>query len=255
MAAPDYFARVAGGVNLLLLQSRCVVAVGIGTVGSQIVFELARCGVGQFVLIDGDNYEETNRVRHILPEQYVARNKAEAMTLHLEKEVPSLHSRAVPRDVDDAMSDAELDSLLEGADLIIAATDNREAQRRLGRRALSLDIPAIFPALYGNDGGEIVVQLDSRWPCFFCWDGFRPNDEQLRGVTALNVTTLPIVYTAIALSLGILDPESEHRLMMKASLIGPLNQIFTIQGVTGDYEWHLSLAVQTVRHAQLAHHQ
>jgi molybdopterin/thiamine biosynthesis adenylyltransferase len=238
VSTPDYFARVVGSINLSLLQSRRVVVAGVGTVGSQIVAELARCGVGQFTLIDGDHYEETNRVRHVLPKEYVGVNKAEAMTRHLSEEVPLVPPRAVTRDIDDSMTDDQLDALLEDADLVVAATDDREAQRRIGRRALSLDIPAIFPALYGDAGGEVVVQLDSRFPCFFCWDGFRPNDAQVRGVAAHNATTLPVIAVAVALALAILDPASEHRRMLgmesrtvQWGTVGRPNQLFVVQGV------------------------
>jgi molybdopterin/thiamine biosynthesis adenylyltransferase len=226
MSTPEYFARIAGRVNLPLLHGKLVVVVGVGTVGSQITMELARCGVGRFRLVDGDHLEEANRIRHILPQRYVGMNKAAAMTLYLDDEVPGSRPEAELRYVNTAMPDNQLDKLLRDADLIVAATDDREAQRRIGRRALALSVPAIFPALYGDDGGEVIVQLDSRFPCFFCWDGFRTNEERVRGVTALNATTLPVIYTAIRLSLGILDPHSEHQRMMVKGPNQPPNQIF-----------------------------
>jgi ThiF family len=229
--ASEYFARIAQSVNLPLLQSKLVVVVGVGTVGSQMTRELAKCGVARFILIDGDHLEESNRIRHVLPEGYIGTNKAEAMAFYLTNEVPGISSRAVPRDVDGSMSDSELDILLENADLIVAATDDREAQRRVGRRALSLTVPAIFPALYGDEGGEVIVQLDPRAPCFFCWDGFRNNAERLRGVTALNMTILPTIYTAIRLSLGILDPRSEYRQMMMRGSGQLPNQVFQLNGL------------------------
>jgi len=223
---PEYFARIAARVNFSLLQSKLVVVVGIGTVGSQIALELARCGVGRFRLIDGDHLEEANRARHVLPEHYVGMNKAKALTVHLADEVPQSRPEAVPLYVDDSLSDRQLDKLLADADLIVAATDDRDAQRRLGRRALALSVPAIFPALYGDDGGEVIVQLDPRFPCFFCWDGFRTNEERLRGVAALNADTLPVIHTAVRLSLGILDPRSEHREMMMWAPNQPPRQVF-----------------------------
>lgn len=228
---PEYFARVADSVNLPLLQSRLVVVVGIGTVGSQIANELAKSGVGRFRLIDGDHLEEVNRARHVLPERYVGMNKAEAMTLFLADEVPQSRPEAVPLDVNEALSDSQLDVLLEPADLIVAATDDREAQRRIGERALALGVPAIFPALYGDEGGEVVVQTDPRFPCFFCWDGFRTDQERLRGVTALNAMTLPVIYISVRLSLGILDPSSIHRRMMVQGPREPPNQLFEPRGL------------------------
>src|ERR1700689_3767374 len=227
---PEYFARIAGNVNLPLLQSRLVIVVGVGTVGSQIAQELAKCGIGHFVLMDHDTLEETNLIRHALPREYLGQNKAQAMTLYLADQVPGLCPTALPHKGDEFASDGTFDNLLKGTDLIVAANDDREAQRRLGRRALALSIPAIFPALYGDDGGEVIVQLDPRLPCFFCWDGFRTNEERLRGVAALNVATFPVIHAAIRLSLGILDPRSEHRRMMRWAPNEPPRQVFTQEG-------------------------
>jgi molybdopterin/thiamine biosynthesis adenylyltransferase len=224
---PERFAPIDGRVDVGLLARRLVVIVGVGTVGSQVAGELANCGVGRMRFLDGDSLEITNLVRHLLPSRYVGRNKAEALTLYLAGEVPTLMPEAVPRYVDASVSDRALDSLLRDADLVIAATDDREAQRRVGRRALALDIPAIFPALYGDNGGEVFVQLDPSHPCFLCWDGYRPADERLRGVTALNSDTLPVLQLAVRLSLALLDPSSEFNRLLAGPRHDPrLRQLF-----------------------------
>jgi molybdopterin/thiamine biosynthesis adenylyltransferase len=207
---PEQFARIAGRVNLALLDVQLVVIVGIGTVGSQIAEELANSGVGRLRLIDGDDLETTNLVRHVLSQRYVGMNKATALRVHLSEEVSTLRPEALPRYVDGSLSDDELDGLVKDADLIVAATDDRDTQRRLGRRALALDIPAVFPALYGDDGGEVVVQRSPRLPCFMCWDGFRTENERLRGVTALNADTLALIQLAVRLCLGVLDADSPY---------------------------------------------
>lgn len=226
MSTSDYFARIAGSINLRLLQSRRVVVVGVGTVGSQIANELARCGVGSLCLIDHDKLETANLARHTLPVEFVGWNKAEALTVHLAAQVAGLQIGAIPRKISHSVSDELLDQWLGEADLIVAATDDRGAQRQIGQRALALSIPAIFPALYGQDGGEVVIQLDPRFPCFHCWDAFRRNTAQLRGVTALNMTALPVIYTALRLSLGVLDTQSEHRRLMTTRPGEAPNQLF-----------------------------
>jgi molybdopterin/thiamine biosynthesis adenylyltransferase len=208
-------------VNLTLLDTRRVVIVGVGTVGSQIAEELANSGVGQLRLIDGDRLEITNLVRHVLPQRFIGSNKAEALTLYLSEEISTLRPEAVSRYVDESLSESDLDKLLADADLIVAATDDRDTQRRLGRRALALDIPAIFPALYGDEGGEVVVQRSPRLPCFLCWDGFRSADAQLRGVTALNADTLALIQLAVRLSIGVLDGESSYSRLFVPGLRDP----------------------------------
>ncbi|MGH2911848.1 MAG: ThiF family adenylyltransferase [Solirubrobacteraceae bacterium] len=226
---PEQFARVSGRLNISLLATKLVMIAGVGTVGSQIARELANGGVGRLRMVDGDVLEESNLVRHALTRQYLGTNKAEAMTLYLADEVPTLRAEALPRYIDSSLSDGGLDKLLVDADLIIAATDDRDAQRRIARRALALDIPAVVPALYGDNGGEVFVQRSSRNSCFFCWDGFRPTDERLRGVTALNADTLAVLQLAVHLSFGVLDRASVYAGLFAVSRDDPRPRQLFIQ--------------------------
>jgi len=188
-----------------LLRTTLVVVVGVGTVGSQIARELANTGVGRLRLIDHDLLESHNLPRHALAADYLGKNKAKGMALYLRKNITTLQVESIPRKIDEAFSDNELDEMLSDADLIVVATDDRKAQRRIARRALSLDIPAVLPALYRDGGGEVFVQFSPLDPCFFCWDGFRPNNQQLREVRAVNADALPVISLAVQLSLEILD--------------------------------------------------
>jgi hypothetical protein len=207
----EYFDRIRGQINIPLLAIKHVIVVGVGTVGSPVAEHLARDGVGQFLFIDGDTYEEVNRVRHVLPSNYLGQNKAEAMASYLRSEkIPGLRVYALPQYVDDSMPDDMLDRILNPADLIIAGTGEREVQRRLGERALALDIPAIFPMLYLDGGGEVFLQTSPQSPCFFCMDGFRRGGEPVRGAEALGIEAMPVIQTAIELSLGVLDPNSRY---------------------------------------------
>jgi hypothetical protein len=190
---------------------------------------LAQAAVGHLIFVDGDVLEVENLPRHVLPVDYVGQNKAAALALHLDENVDGVRVEALPRDVDRSLSDDDLDNLLRDADLLVAATDNREVQRRLGRRALALDLPAVFPALYESGGGEVFVQLLPGVPCFMCWDAFRPPEQQLRGVSALNVEILSLVQLAVYLSLGALDRHSEFaRLLASAHPGHSAQQLFIL---------------------------
>lgn len=207
----SYHDRVKGQFDVPLLSTKYVVVVGVGTVGAPVALHLAQNGVGYFIFVDGDIYEEVNRVRHILPSTYRGQNKAVAMRAHLlSEEIPTFHADSIPHYVDESMTDGGLDRLLEPADLIIAGTGEREVQRRLARRALALDIPTVLPALYPDGGGEVFLQTSPQRPCFFCWDGWRSRGEPVRGAEAPAVDAMPVIQTAIELSLGILDPNSQY---------------------------------------------
>lgn len=209
-SVPRRFARIADRVSVPLLGSKRVVIVGVGTVGSQVARELANSGVGRMLFIDGDYLAEENLSRHVLPSEYIGMNKAAALALHLDKEIDTLSLTALPRYVDSSLSDDELDALLKDADVIVAATDDRATQRRVGRRALALDVCAFFPGLYPERGGEVFLQLGPSYPCFLCWDAFRPEAQEVRGVTALNADTLWLIQLTTHLIIGCLDADSEY---------------------------------------------
>jgi molybdopterin/thiamine biosynthesis adenylyltransferase len=226
----DYFARIPKTVDIDRLQRQLVVVVGVGAVGSQVAAELGNSGVGQLRFIDHDRLETANLSRHALPTEYVGHNKGEALATYLGGRIPGLQTKAFARKVDASLPDSQLDQMLCDADLIVATTDDQKAQRQIGRRALALGIPALFPALYANGGGEVVVQLDPRLPCYHCWSAFRSDETPLREAAALNVSILPVIHMATSLSLGILDPQSEYLRMMATEPGEPPHQLFVLAG-------------------------
>jgi hypothetical protein len=225
---PEYFARIPERV-FGLLQSKRVVVVGVGTVGSRIAEYLANCTIGHLRLIDHDALKIENLYRHALPKRYLGWNKAVGLADYLSKQVTGLHAEPVARELEQEVPGELLERWLADADLIVAATDDRQAQRRIGLHALALGIPAIFPGQYVHGGGEVIVQSDNRLPCMGCWDYFRTDEDQLRGVLGLPFAELPVIYTSLRLCLGILDPESEHRdMMVPEGGIGPPYQVFSL---------------------------
>lgn len=206
----DFFSRVGPRVNLPELERAFIVVVGVGAVGSAIASELARSGVGHLAVVDGDELELHNVARHALPPAYVGVNKAEALAAHLRLSVPGIDTAALPRHVDDALTDDALDRLLSDADLIVVATDRRAVQRRVARRALALDRVALVPGMYPDRGGEVFVQLGPTRACFLCWDAFRPADSEVRGAHSINADMLAVVQQSTYLALALLDGRSEH---------------------------------------------
>lgn len=234
MSTPEgYFERLLHStqINFALLQDKRVTIIGVGQVGSQITAELAKCGIGYLLVIDHDKLERHNLYRHALTEGYIGRNKAEGLTDYLDREVDKLQIEALPYRVDPSVSDDVLDKWLSGANLIIAATDDPDAQKRIGLRALANNIPAVFPALYSEDNqdsGEIVVQFNRQHPCYGCWTGFRDGVEHLRGVTLANFRALPVIFTTLMLSIAVLDPDTEFADLLGNGPGEPPNQVFIV---------------------------
>jgi hypothetical protein len=106
-------------------------------------------------------------------------------------------------------SRAGLDELLRPVDLVVVATDERTIQRHVAEQARALDIPAVIPRPYADQGGEVFVQLGPEDPCFVCWDGFRPANPGLRDGDSATDTSA-VVQLAIDLCRAVLAPASSE---------------------------------------------
>jgi molybdopterin/thiamine biosynthesis adenylyltransferase len=206
----EYFARVEGRVDVGGLGNAFVLVVGAGSVGSTMALELARSGVGHLLLVDGDRLEPHNLARHVLPDAFVGTNKAEALAGFLHEDIPGLDVAGAPFHLDGSFQDEQIDRMMALADLVVVATDQRRAQRRIASRALAMDIPAIVPGLYADQGGEVFVQLNPGEACFMCWDGFRDIGSEVRSVSSINADAFAVVQQAIFLCLAILQPSLRH---------------------------------------------
>lgn len=71
---------MAASASGMLPDSRRILAIGVGALGSQIVETLIRSGYGQWRFVDPDTFFPHNAARHELPHAMVGRAKARAMT-------------------------------------------------------------------------------------------------------------------------------------------------------------------------------
>jgi molybdopterin/thiamine biosynthesis adenylyltransferase len=163
-------ALFARGAGLLApsLRDRTVLVAGLGSVGSYVAEQLARSGVGGLKILDPEPVEAANLSRTVYGAADVGRPKTEALARRLLSAAPSLRLGLHPCRVED-LPPAEVDGLVRGVDLVVAATDDQAAQRALDRFAYARGRPAVFVGLYaGARGGEVILTVPERTPCFLC---------------------------------------------------------------------------------------
>ncbi len=179
-------ALLARGRNLLApsLRERTVLVAGLGSVGSYLAEQLARSGVGGLALVDPEPVEAANLSRTVYGVEDVGRPKTDALARRLLSVAPALRLSLHPARVGD-LAPAQLDALVRGADLVVAATDDPAAQRALDRFAYARGRPALFVGLYaGADGGEVILTVPERTPCFLCATRARHAVERSAGTVA-----------------------------------------------------------------------
>ncbi|ABS25871.1 ThiF family adenylyltransferase [Anaeromyxobacter sp. Fw109-5] len=174
-------ARGAGTAGDSLRERRVLVA-GCGSVGSYVAEQLARSGVGALSLVDPETVEAVNLSRTSYEVGDVGRLKVEALARRLLAVQPALQIEVLACAVD-ALGPEALDAQVRAADLVVAATDDPAAQRALDRFAYGRGRPAVLVGLYaGAQGGEVVMTVPGRTPCYLCATRTRGALERAGGV-------------------------------------------------------------------------
>jgi ThiF family len=126
-----------------LAQSR-VAIVGLGGLGSFVALELAHLGVGQLILIDPDEVEESNLNRLLGAEPTDAGESKVAVYERLIRRIaPSTRVKALPVPI----MDAGALNLVKGADILVGCVDSHGARMTLNQIAIRYLIPLV-------DGGS-----------------------------------------------------------------------------------------------------
>lgn len=161
-ASHPFLERVGNSYDPAAMASTRVVAIGTG--GSAGFLETtARCGVGQFVLIDPDTIEARNIGTQTVDPLDIGRPKVKALAERLARLNPNCHVwtiKAKETVVDDTGFHRLLREPLPGGSAVIPAvtllcafTDNFEAQDRIQRLGLHFGLPTLAASVYAEGRG------------------------------------------------------------------------------------------------------
>jgi molybdopterin-synthase adenylyltransferase len=163
----ELYSRSQGLLETSVLENCKVGVVGLGSGGSSVAIELAKAGVGKFVLIDFDRLELANVSRHVCGTGDLGRYKTKAVRDLLYGKNPYIQVETAEIDINTSFEETKL--LLKDCDLIIAATDNNRSRFNLNSIALEYNIPTIFGrALTRACGGDVLRVRPFKGPCLAC---------------------------------------------------------------------------------------
>lgn len=203
--------RVAGLTSGVV--SKHVLVAGLGSVGSQLLNDLARVGVEKFTLLDPELVDGPNVTRS----WYNAGDVGLAKVAVSKDKVLAINPRATVDTIFGAVQDVQnLEELCANADLIVAAADEPIAQAMLNHAAYWMRTNLISPAIYKQaNAGEIVVSAPSAGTaCLSCATGGamgenRPEKDyatgRLVGELALGPSIHLICEVASIIAIGLLS--------------------------------------------------
>jgi len=139
--------------QLRLAESR-VAVVGAGGLGGQVIVLLARLGVGTLVVVDCDDFDETNLNRQVLcSAETLGEPKARAAVEAVASINPGI--RVIPHTV--RIDAGVIDGILAGSDVVVDGLDNAPDRLLLQDAAARLGIPMVHGALAGFEGRIMTV--------------------------------------------------------------------------------------------------
>ncbi len=148
------------------LTSSRIALVGCGATGSALVSLLARAGVGTIVIIDRDYVEPSNLQRQSLfDESDAAQSLPKAIAAA--KKISSFNSHIVVEPQVADLTPANVESLLDGVELILDGTDNFETRYLLNDFAVKTGLSWIYTAAVGSYGITMNI-LPGKTACLTC---------------------------------------------------------------------------------------
>ncbi|ABW32201.1 HesA/MoeB/ThiF family protein [Acaryochloris marina] len=163
----EIYSRSKGLLETSILNASNVGLIGLGSGGSSVAIELAKAGVGKFILVDFDRLELSNISRHICGINDLGRFKTKAIKDLLLAKNPYIEVETYEVDINTDLS--KVSKELKQCNLIIGATDNNRSRFNINQFALDHSITTIFGrAITRAVGGDVLRVRPRLGPCLAC---------------------------------------------------------------------------------------
>jgi hypothetical protein len=160
------------------MRTKTVALFGLGTLGAPVALELARAGVGELRILDGDHAEPGPSVRWPFGLPAAGKGKVDSVEAFIQVNYPYTGVRSwrrqlgMPSDANPT-DDEVLATMLDGASLVFDATAEHDVQRLLARLAKERGLPYVSVAgMHGGWGGIVFRHLPGVtrgcWQCLQC---------------------------------------------------------------------------------------
>lgn len=173
------------------LQESAVLIVGMGALGTAVANHLVRAGVGHVKFVDRDFVEMSNLQRQMLFDEDDAEQalpKAVAAERKLKKINSEIEIEGVVLDV----TAENIETLLEGIDVVIDGTDNFATRFLLNDAAFKKGIPYVYGGVVGSRGMSAMF-IPNQTACLRCLI-----DEDASGETCDTVGVISPIVDMIA---------------------------------------------------------
>jgi molybdopterin/thiamine biosynthesis adenylyltransferase/rhodanese-related sulfurtransferase len=204
-----------------------VLLIGAGGLGSPAMLYLAAAGVGTLGVVDFDVVDLSNLQRQVV---HTTDRIGQKKTASAAQTIAALNPdvRVVPHE--EMLTDANVDRLIAGYDVILDGTDTFETRYTLNDAAVRAGIPVIHASVFRFEG-QLTVFVPFEGPCYRCLYPTPPPPELAPGCSVAGVLgvvpgTMGLLQAteAIKVLLGIGDP-LVGRLLIYDALDGTFSEL------------------------------
>lgn len=166
----NIFSRNTGILESSIMREKEVVILGCGSVGSLVALQLAKAGVGKFLLVDNDIVEYHNLCRHQCGITDVGKYKTVALKERILNINPSAEVAIETTTVELVCKDVFDTHCKKGCTVIVGCADNRAADVYANSIAVMYHVPFVSVGFWERAfAGEIFYYLpDKDMPCYKC---------------------------------------------------------------------------------------
>lgn len=168
--------RRSGILETTVLQDKTALIVGLGTGGAHAAIELAKCGIGRFILVDRDRLSVGNVVRHPGGVSQIGRYKVNVIRDQILEKNPEADVSTYPVALDYDNQET-IRQLAKRADIVICGTDNRPSKLLVNKLCIEASVTCIYGGAFRRAyGGQVLRVRPRQSPCHQCFVAAMPEE-------------------------------------------------------------------------------
>jgi len=211
------FAKIGRAGQERLLDAR-VLLVGCGALGASHAEMLARAGVGRLRIVDRDFVEFTNLQRQTLFKESDAAERI-PKAIAAKRRIAEINSGVEVEAVVADINNSNIESLIEGCDIVLDGTDNFQIRYLVNDACVKLGTTWIYGAAVSSYGTTMTV-IPGVTPCLRCIFDEMPDAGSsptcdTAGVIMPIISSISSVQVAEAIKLLVGDLDSLHRSLIQ----------------------------------------
>ena len=181
------FARIESLFDVEAFDGLGVMIAGCGSGGGQVAQQLVMSGVKRFTLVDNQELDVENVIRHVCGTRYLGWRKTTALADVLRDRNPQVEIREFDEDL---LAWGGLEREVEQASLVVVGTDNEPTRYRLNEVCVGTGTPFTVGRVFTRGiGGEVYSYRPGAGGCLACLERLLERSQYRDGVREIDLVS------------------------------------------------------------------